>query len=213
MTLKDQLMEDLKDAMKSNDELRKSTIRLVRSAIKNAEMARSKEILDAAEQNLPAPSGVSKETLDDIKKRRRLAAQFEEESAGEESEQAEMARKERAEIGAMVAELSNLNDSGVQDVIRKEIKQRRDSADAYAHGHRQDLADKELAEVAILEKYLPQQMSEEEIEREVRGIIAEVGASGPKDMNKVMPAAMQRLRGRADGRAINQVVARLLNQG
>lgn len=212
MTLKDQLMEDLKDAMRSRDELRISTIRLTRTAIRNAEMARSKEILDAVESNMPVPSGVPAEVYENIKRRRHLAEQYEHAGAGEGSTEDELAGKEREEIGAMVSQLSDLNDAGVQEVIRKEIKQRKDSADAYTKGGRQDLADKELAEAAILEKYLPQQMSEEEIEREVRGIISEVGAAGPKDMNKVMPVAMQRLRGRAEGRTVNQVVTRLLNQ-
>lgn len=147
MSLKDQLMQDMQDAMRSGDELRKSTIRMARSAIKNAEISR----------------------------------------------------------------MAELDDAGVQDVLRKEIKQRRESAEEYGRGGRVDLADKETAEASVLEAYLPQQMSEEEITTEVRAIIAELGATGPKDMNKVMPAAMSRLKGKADGRAVNQVVSRLLS--
>src|SRR5258708_6186044 len=103
MTLKDQLMEDLKDAMRSGDELRKQTIRMARAAIKNTE----------------------------------------------------------------IDKMAELDDAGVQDVLRKEIKQRRESADEYEKGKRMDLADKERAEAAMLEAYLPAQMSSEEIEAEV----------------------------------------------
>lgn len=149
MSLKDTLMSDLQDAMRSGDELKKSTIRMARAAVKNAEI------------------------------------------------------QQRGE----------LDDTGVQEVLRKEIKQRRESAEEYARAHRQDLADKELAEVSLLEVYLPKQMSEQEIEAEVRAVISEVGASGPKEMSKVMPVAMSRLRGRADGRLVNQVVTRLLSEG
>ena len=115
--------------MRSRDELRTSTIRMARSAIKNAEISRMAELDDAA----------------------------------------------------------------VQDILRKEIKQRRESAEEYARGKRNDL--------------------EDEIAAEVRAVIAEVGASGPQDMSKVMPAAMARMRGRADGRTVNQVVTRLLSGG
>src|SRR3954447_14176991 len=98
MALKDTLMTDLQDSMRGGDELRKSTIRMARSAIKNAEISRMGELDDAA----------------------------------------------------------------VQDVLRKEIKQRRESADEYGRAGRTDLADKETAEAKLLEAYLPQQMSEEE---------------------------------------------------
>src|SRR4051812_32992977 len=96
MTLKDQLLKDMHDSMRSGDELRKSTLRMARAAVKNAEIQR----------------------------------------------------------------MSELDDAAVQDVLRKEIKQRKESAEEYSRGHRQDLADTELAEAAVLEAYLPQQMSE-----------------------------------------------------
>jgi uncharacterized protein YqeY len=95
-------------------------------------------------------------------------------------------------------------------VLRKEIKQRRESADEYEKGNRMDLADKERAEASLLEAYLPKQMSVEEIEAEVRGIITDVGS---KEMSKVMPAVMQKLRGRAEGRVVNQVVTKVLAEG
>src|SRR3954454_10736103 len=110
MTIKEQLMKDLQDAMRSGDELRKSTIRMARSAIKYAEIDR----------------------------------------------------------------MGELDDEGVQEVLLKEIKQRRESADIYARAGRTELAEKETAEVAVLKAYMPRQMSEEEIAAEVREVMAEV---------------------------------------
>lgn len=105
-----------------------------------------------------------------------------------------------------------LGEDAVMDVLRKQVKQRRDSADEYRKAKRADLAEREEAEIAVLEGYLPQQLSRDEIAAEVRQVIAETGASGPGDKSKVMPAAMQRLRGRADGRLINEVATELLAQ-
>jgi uncharacterized protein YqeY len=76
---------------------------------------------------------------------------------------------------------------------------------------RQDLADVELEQVKVIEKYLPQQMSAEELEKELKAIIAQVGAAGPKDMGKVMGVASKALAGRAEGRMISETVKRLLN--
>lgn len=149
MSLKDQLMTDLQSAMRSGDELKKTTIRMLRASVKNAEIAR----------------------------------------------------------------IGELDDVGVQDVLRKEIKQRRESAEEYERGNRMDLADKERAEVAIIEAYLPAQMSEEAIMAVVRAVVAEVGATGPKEMNKVMPVAMSRLKGQADGRLVNKAVTEVLSEG
>jgi uncharacterized protein len=145
MTLKDQLMKDLQDAMRAGDDLRKETLRMARSAVKNAEIER----------------------------------------------------------------MGELDDAGVQDVLRKEIKQRRESAEEYEKGKRMDLADRERAEVSILEVYLPAQMSEDEIETEVRAILAETDA---REMSKIMPQAMARMKGKADGRLVNRVVTRVLSE-
>ena len=95
-------------------------------------------------------------------------------------------------------------------LIQKLVKQGKDSASIYVGQGRQDLADAELAQVAVLEKYLPQQMSAEELENELKYIIAQVGAAGPKDMGKVMGVASKALAGRAEGRAISETVKRLL---
>ena len=104
-----------------------------------------------------------------------------------------------------------LGDEDVLDVIQKQAKQRRESIEEFRKGGRQDLVDKEQAELALLEAYLPAQASRDEIAAEVRKVIEETGASGPADKGKVMPQAIARLKGRADGRAINEVVTELLS--
>ena len=92
------------------------------------------------------------------------------------------------------------------------MKQGKDSAGVYAGQGRQDLADAELAQVAVIECYLPKQMTAEELENVLKEIIAQVGAAGPKDMGKVMGVASKSLAGKAEGRAISEAVKRLLNQ-
>ena len=154
MSLKDQLSADLRDAMRSGDEVRKSTLRMLITSIRNAEIP---------------PEGA-------------------------------------AATGRI-----ELDDAGVLDVVRKEVKQRRDSVEMYAKAKRADLVAVEEAEIAVLSTYLPQQMSRTEIEGVAREIIARVGAAGPADKGKVMPMIMGELRGKAEGRDINAVVTELLN--
>ena len=89
--------------------------------------------------------------------------------------------------------------------------QGRDSAEIYKQQGREDLAEVEMGQVLVIEKYLPKQMSAEELETELRKIIVEVGASSPKDMGKVMGVASKALAGRAEGRMISETVKRLLN--
>lgn len=105
-----------------------------------------------------------------------------------------------------------LDDDGVTAVLAKEVKQRRESIEEFRKGGRQDLVQREEAEMAALLPYLPQQMSRQEIVDAARQVIAEVGASGPRDKGKVMPVLMGRLRGRADGREVNEVATELLSQ-
>ena len=93
----------------------------------------------------------------------------------------------------------------------KMVKQRKESAKIYEENNRAELAQNELAEAAVLEEYLPKQLSAEELEAEIRAIIAEVGAAGPKDMGKVMGVASKRLAGKAEGRAISETVKNILN--
>jgi len=103
-----------------------------------------------------------------------------------------------------------LDDAGVIAVISKEVKQHRESIAEFKKGNRQDLVAKEEAELAILFEYLPQQMSREEIAEAARNVIEEVGARGPGDKGRVMSKLMPQLKGKAEGREINEVVSELL---
>jgi uncharacterized protein len=157
MSLKDQLSADLRDAMRAGDETRKSTLRMLITSIRNA------EIPPETKGDEPVPAG-----------------------------------------------RADLDDEAVLDLVRREIKQRRDSIEMYAKANRQDLVSTEEAEVGVLQAYLPRQMSRDEIEGVAKQIIERTGASGPADKGKVMPAIMQELRGKAEGRDINAVVTQLL---
>lgn len=95
-------------------------------------------------------------------------------------------------------------------MLMKAVKQRKDSAQIYKDQNREDLYAVEVAEVEVIERYLPKQMSEEEVAEELKGIIAKVGASGPQDMGKVMGAASKALAGKADGKTISGIVKKLL---
>ncbi len=103
-----------------------------------------------------------------------------------------------------------LTDSDIVKLIQKLAKQRKEAAEQYVAAHRQELADNELAEAAVLAEYLPKPLSPEELEAKLREIVAEVGASTPSDMGKVMGVATKRLAGLADGKAISAVVRRIL---
>lgn len=105
-----------------------------------------------------------------------------------------------------------ISDSAMQDVIAKEIKRRREAADLYRKGKRVDLAEIEDAEAVVLEAYLPPMMSADEIRPLIAATIARLGVGGPAATSKVMPVVMQELKGRAEGRVINQVVRELLSQ-
>lgn len=155
MPLKSKLADDLKEAMRSGDALRRDVLRSLLTAIRNAEIAR---------------------------------VNVKDEGAGRE----------------------DLTDEQTLDVIQKQAKQRRESIEEFTKAKRDDLVERETGELAILSSYLPAQLSREEIVAEVRAVIAETGASGAADKNKVMPAAIARMKGRADGRAINDVVSELL---
>jgi uncharacterized protein YqeY len=158
MPLKQKLTGDLHDAMRSGDETRKSTLRMLMTAVQNAEIA-AVDIKDP------------------------------DSTRGE------------------------LDDAQTLSVIARQAKQRRESIEEFTKANRSDLADKEAAELRILEEYLPAMMSRDEIVAEARKVIAETGASGPADKAKVMPVLMKRLAGQADGRAINEVVTALLAGG
>jgi len=105
-----------------------------------------------------------------------------------------------------------LSDEDAIKIIQKLVKQGKDSAQIYIDQNRQDLADEELEQVKAIEHYLPKQFSAEELESELKKIIAEVGASAPQDMGKVMGVATKTLSGKAEGRAISEMVKRLLSK-
>lgn len=148
MSLQETLMADLAAAMRARDERRKSVIRLVRAAIKNAEVARG--------------------------------------------------------LGTV------LEDSEVLGVIARQARQRQESIAEFQKGNRPDLVAQEEAELQLLLEYLPQQLSRHDILAEARAAVAETGARGPADKGKVMSLIVARLRGRADGRVMNEVVTELL---
>ena len=104
-----------------------------------------------------------------------------------------------------------LDDAGVASVVAKEIKKRRESIEAFEKGNRPDLVAKEKTELEILTKYLPQQMSRDEITALARQMIAEVGARGPGDKGKVMGKLMPQTKGKADGKEVSDIVTELLS--
>jgi len=113
---------------------------------------------------------------------------------------------------AEIAKQKKLDDGGVIEVIGREIKQRRESIEAYEKGNRKDLADKEKAEMAVLQEYMPAQMGRDEIVSIVKAVIAEVGAKGPGDKGKVMQKLMPQVKGKADGSEVNNIVTDLLGK-
>lgn len=145
--LKEKLEADLRQAMKDRDNVKRSTLRLLLAAIKNAEIAKR----------------------------------------------------------------GSLDNPDILGIVAREVKQRNESIEAFKQGDRQDLVAQEEAEMAILKEYLPRQLSREEVIVEARQVIEEVGAQGPRDKGKVMSRIMAQLKGKADGREINEIVTELLN--
>ena len=146
MTLKETLQDDLKNAMRSGDVMRRSVIRMLRSEIHNREIESRSELDDAATIQL----------------------------------------------------------------LGRQAQQRRDSIEAFERAERDDLVQKERAELAVIMGYLPQQLTGDELLEIVRGSIEQVGATGPQDMGKVMGAVMPKVRGRAEGREVNRIASELL---
>ncbi len=122
------------------------------------------------------------------------------------------AKKEFLEAKTAKGANGELSDEAATKILVKMVKQRKESAKIYTENNRPELAENELAEAAVLEEYLPKQLSAEELEKEVAAIISETGATGPKEMGKVMGVASKRLAGRAEGRAISEMVKTLLNK-
>lgn len=103
-----------------------------------------------------------------------------------------------------------LDDDGVVEIIAKEVKKRRDSLPEYEKSGRQDLIDNLKSEINVLLQYLPQQLTEQELEEIVREAVNETGASSAKDIGKVMKAVLPKVKGRADGGMINQIVKKVI---
>ncbi len=120
------------------------------------------------------------------------------------------AKKEFIEAKTAKGGDGELADDAAVKILQKMVKQRRDSADIYKSQDRPELAEKELAEIAVLEHYLPKQLSEQELEVKLKEIIASVGATSAADMGKVMGAATKQLAGLAPGKAISDTVKKLL---
>lgn len=106
----------------------------------------------------------------------------------------------------------DLEDDDAIQVLSRQAQQRRDSIDAFQSANRQDLVEKERAELEIITEYLPQQMGEDEIRAIVAQTVAETGAAGPRDMGKVMSAIMPQVRGRAEGRQVSALVSEKLRE-
>ena len=119
-------------------------------------------------------------------------------------------KKEFLEAKTAKGSDGELHDEQAVRIIQKMIKQRKESADMYTSANRPELAENELAQVAVIEKYLPKQMSEEELVAALSEIIKSVGAEGPKDMGRVMGVATKQLAGKAEGKLISQKVNELL---
>lgn len=121
------------------------------------------------------------------------------------------AKKEFLEAKTAKGANGELPDDKAIQIIVKMVKQRKESAKIYSDNNRPELAENELAEAAVLEEYLPKQLTPEELEADVRAIVVEVGATGPRDMGKVMGVASKRFAGRAEGRAVSETVKSVLN--
>lgn len=146
MSLQQEIQLKLQDAMRSRDAVRRSALRMLIAAIKNAEI-----------------------------------------EAGEP-----------------------LDEDGVLAVVQKQAKQRRDSIAEFEKASRADLVAQEQGELEVLQEFLPQQASDDELREAARRLVAETGASGPRDMGKLMPALVAQFADRADGRRINEIVREIL---
>lgn len=144
-----------------------------------------------------------------------LAARLEEDAtaalrAGEKQRLGVIRRARAAVKNAEIAARETLDEAGVEKVLRGMVKQHRESIEGFEAAGRADRVVEEQAEMAILEEYLPAQLGDDAIEPVVAATIAELGATGPKDMGTVMKASMAKLGGAADGKAVSAIVKRLL---
>lgn len=121
-------------------------------------------------------------------------------------------KKEFLEAKTAKGAADELSDETAIQILQKMAKQRRDSAEIYTGQNREDLAEKELAELSVIEAYLPKQLSQDELDTKIAEIISQVGASSPADMGKVMGVATKSLAGLAAGKAISETVKKLLSK-
>jgi len=116
------------------------------------------------------------------------------------------------EIALRKAGQAKLNDEQIIEVIKSEVKKRKDSIEAYEQGNRPDLADKEKEELLILEKYLPEQMSDKDIESIVNNIINSIKDANQKDFGNIMKQVMEEIKGKADGKKVSEIVKNVLTK-
>ncbi|NTU82932.1 MAG: GatB/YqeY domain-containing protein [Chloroflexales bacterium] len=180
MTISERLIDDLKIAMKAGEKARVEAIRSARAALQSAQ-------IEAAKQKYDAEARVI-----------------------EVAHAGDPAAREAALAAISADSHAPLAPEAQEAVIAKEIKRRYEAAEMYHKGGRAELAAKEEAEVAILQAYLPNMLSVEELRPEVAALIAELGLSGPASMGKLMPVLLERFKGRADGRSLSQVARELL---
>lgn len=111
---------------------------------------------------------------------------------------------------AVIAKQRQLKDEDVVEILQKQVKQHKDSIDGFSKGNRQDLVDKETKELAIIQTYLPKQLTPEEVAAIVKAAIEETGAKEQKDMGRLMSVIMPKVKGRADGKLVNKIVSEQL---
>ena len=118
----------------------------------------------------------------------------------------------RSDVKNMLIEIKKekLDDPGMIKILQKQVKQRKESIDQFKKGDREDLAEKEQVELAILEEYLPKMLSEVELKKIVAEAIKETGAETKRDMGKVMKVVLEKAKGRADGKTVSVIVSRML---
>ena len=146
--LQQRITEDLKNAIRSKDDIRVSCLRLLKASIKNKQVEKGRD----------------------------------------------------------------LTDEEVMGLISSAIKKGKEAVEAFRQGNREDLAGKEESEIKIFQEYLPRQLAREEIETVVREVMTQLGASGPKDLGRVMKEAVARMAGRADGKTVNEIARNLLSK-
>jgi hypothetical protein len=200
---KGQLNADLKQALRAGDKVKLAVIRAVLAAVSKTESDRQKKLVEEATSRGVAAAAINPAI---IKEAERLAEDDPGKSRDYYVGKAVMALLDTAELTRQ----SQLDHAGVLGVIAREAKQREESIAAFRLGSRPDLVAQEEAELAVLRTYLPQPATRDDIVAVARQVIADVGALGPRDKGKVMPRLIAQLKGRAEGREINDVVTELL---